>query len=327
MRNGNRVGGEDEAGANGVGSATEGRDALTGIRAGRLGGLLQDLLRVHGRRRTAELLDMSERTLQRVEASGQLSEQLCRALEKHEAELPGSGALPPLPPLAMETAAALVGLTRRVDKLETLEDSRSRDLRDVHAALEDLRQRVAGLEQEDRSEQAEQGDRGGDAWRTTRTDAPVGASTRTAGTAGHPHRLHPPYHPLRPEHPELVTVEAVPEEERVYGEAMTVITAWRRARRRRQAASTGLDKPGRLIRPDKLDLLKADERLLELELVLVGEHGLTVPPADRPWDGLRRQTELRVTREALVRVRRQRRWAWLRHWVLRLLTLGLCGRG
>lgn len=71
--------------------------------------------------------------------------------------------------------------------------------------------------------------------------------------------------------------------------------------------------------------LKAEERLLELELTLVGEHGLTLPPADRPWDGIRRQSELRLLDQAIGRVRRDRRRAQLAHWSLRLLTLGLWG--
>ena len=74
-----------------------------------------------------------------------------------------------------------------------------------------------------------------------------------------------------------------------------------------------------------LERLRADERLLELELELVGEHGLTLPPADRPWDGIRRQSELRLLDQALRRVRRDRRRAQLLHWGLRLLTLGLWG--
>ncbi|MCY3786448.1 MAG: hypothetical protein OXG47_06955 [bacterium] len=67
-------------------------------RAGRLCGLLQDLLRIHGRCRTAELLGLCERTLQRLQgveraaAGEQLSEQFLRALEDYEAKQAGPGA-------------------------------------------------------------------------------------------------------------------------------------------------------------------------------------------------------------------------------------------
>lgn len=116
---------------------------------------------------------------------------------------------------------------------------------------------------------------------------------------------------------ELVTVEAEAEEERFYRAAMEVVAEWRLARlpREQAAASTG----------SRLERLQADERLLELELDLVGAHGPTLPTADRPWDGIRRQSELRVLDQAIGRVRRDRRRAQLAHSSLRLLTLGLWG--
>ena len=58
--------------------------------------------------------------------------------------------------------------------------------------------------------------------------------------------------------------------------------------------------------------------------MLVGEHGLTRPPADRPSDGILRQSELRLLDRAPQRVRRERRWAQLQHWCLRLVPWG-CG--
>lgn len=107
--------------------------------------------------------------------------------------------------------------------------------------------------------------------------------------------------------PELIT------EEQVNGGAATPIAEGRLSRRIQERAASALER------------LRADERLLELELLLVGAHGLTLPPADRPWDGIRRQSELRLLDQALGRVRRERRRAQLVHWSLRLLTLGLWG--
>ena len=302
MSDGQQLGGEDAVGANGAGSAVRCGDAAPGDRAGRLGGLLQDLLRTHGRRRTAELLGLSERTLQRaeqVEAGEQLSEQFLRALEDYEGKLPGSGT----PPTSgLETAAELADLRRRVHRVERVLPEDIGDLPGavdrLAASVEQLQQQVAALQQS--TESAEGGEVG-------RQAASVGASAH-ASTGGDTARL-----PLRP-YPQLDTAESEPGEQLVYRDATAAITEWRRVKRSRVAAST------------TLDVLKADERLLELELVLVGEHGLTLPPAERPWDGLRRQSELRVLRQALGRKRRQRRWAQLRHWVWRLLTLGLWGR-
>ncbi|MDE2968453.1 MAG: hypothetical protein OXS30_13325 [Chloroflexota bacterium] len=305
-----RAGEEDVAGAGGVGSALGGGEAAAGDRAGQLGGLLQDLLRTHGRRRTAELLGLSERTLQRVrrlqgvervEAGEQLSEQFLRAPEDYEAKQSGPGALSPLSPLSplsMETAAELAQLRRRLDRLE---QALPENIGDLPGAVERLASTVEELQQ-----QVTAHCRGGEVERPV---ASVGAAAGIKTTDS----------PLR-QYPELVTIEAEPGERRFYGQAMPTVSAWRRARVRRGQASNTLTTLNRL------DTLRADERLLELELELVGEHGLTLPPAGRPWDGPRRQTELRVTREALRRVRRDRRRAQVVHWMLRLLTLGLWGR-
>ncbi|MYB23044.1 MAG: hypothetical protein F4Y29_11055 [Chloroflexi bacterium] len=302
MSDGQQPGGEDAARANGVRSASLGGEPAAGDRAGRLGGLLQDLLRTHGRRRTAELLGLSERTLQRLqgvermegsEAGEQLSEQFLRALEDYEAKQSGPEALP------TETAAELAQLRRRMDRLE---HAVPEDIGDLPGAVERLASTVEQLQQQVTALQQGGGDEDTVASVESVGEVTRATSIRTADS------------PLR-QYPELVTVEAEPGERRFYGESMPTVAAWRRARVRREQATTTLDR------------LLTDERLLELELELVGQHRLTLPPAERPWDGLRRQTELRVTREALRRVRRDRRRAWLRHWGLRLLTLGLWGRG
>ena len=308
-----------------------------GPRAGRLGALLQDLLAAHGRQRTAELLGVSERTLRRAlgEGEGQhedkgdgearLTEPLSRALQRYEdkhegrneAELPGSGALP------LETAYELAALKRRVDKLEQLERAVTEDLPEVRealarleASLEELRQHIGEAGQQIGQQVGQQVgqtaalERGGAAGRPAGS---VGASVPTRSnsrTTAAPHRRYP----------ELVTVEAEPEEERFYGAAMEVVAEWRQARLRREEVEAAAGKTA-----GTLDRLRADERLLQLELELVGAHGLTLPPADRPWDGIRRQSELRVLDQALQQVRRERRRAQLRHWGLRLLTLGLWG--
>ena len=332
---------EQEAGPNG---GVEGADPGPGPgpRAGRLGSLLQDLLAAHGRQRTAELLGVSERTLSRATQQGggagdgeaRLTEPLSRALQRyedkhqdeygHEAELPGAGALP------LQTAYELAALRRRVDKLERLKRAVTEDLPEVRealtrleASLEELRQHIGKAGQQvGQGGQTAALERGGAAGRPAGS---VGASaptaSRSSSTASRSRIRTTPASHRR--YPELVTVEAEPEEERFYGAAMEVVAEWRLARLRHEheqaEAATGKT-------ASTLDRLRADERLLQLELELVGAHGLTLPPADRPWDGIRRQSELRVLDQALQQVRRERRRAQVRHWGLRLLTLGLWGR-
>lgn len=291
-----------EGGAGGAtpGSPQDGGALAAGPRAERLGGLLQDLLASRGRFRTAQLLGVSERTLQRAEAEGRLTEQLCRALERYEAGLlesaaqsaDGVDAVDAVD--AVDTAQELARLRRRLDKLERVQQAVSDGLPEVpnlpeapdalarlEASVGELERRVAALEQ------------GGDGGDGGRPAGLAGASVQagSASVRAAPHRRYPDY----PNYPELVMVEAEPEEERFYGAAMETITQWRQARLRREEVATPMG--------SALERLRADERLLELELALVGEHGLTLPPADRPWDGIRRQSELRVLREALTRVR------------------------
>ncbi len=317
---------EQEAGTNGGGEGAE-PEGGAGPRAGRLGGLLQDLLAAHGRQRTAELLGVSERTLSRAtqggegEGNARLTEPLSRALQryedKHEAEMLESGAQ------AVDTvdnAQQLAALKRRVDKLERLERTERLEQleRAVTEDLPEVREALARLEAslEELRQQAGKGantQQGGDAGRPA-ASVPTKSTGSSSRTTAVPHRRYPDY----PKHPELVTVEAEPEEERFYGAAMEAVTEWRQARRRREQAEAEAT-------VNILDRLRADERLLQLELELVGGHGLTLPPADRPWDGIRRQSELRVLDQALQQVRRERRRAQLRHWGVRLLTLGLWG--
>lgn len=98
---------------------------------------------------------------------------------------------------------------------------------------------------------------------------------------------------------DLVTADAEPGEELVCGDAATaVIVQWREAR----------DAVGDC--RDALDRLDARERVLELEIDLIEQHELTLPPATYPWDRrqeVRRRTEyldgLRVARNRL-RLRR-----------------------
>ena len=73
-------------------------------------------------------------------------------------------------------------------------------------------------------------------------------------------------------YPQLVTLEAEPDEDLVYGDATPVIVGWRRVRAEFLKTRTTLDRT------------EVQEPMLELEIALVGEHGLTLPPASFPWD-------------------------------------------
>lgn len=94
-------------------------------------------------------------------------------------------------------------------------------------------------------------------------------------------------------HPQLVALEPASDDPEVYGAALPVVAAWRRALR-------ALDEA-----PHRRGWLNARERQLRLEVQLIDDRRLTLPPADAPWDNVRRATELRLRLSSLDRVRLQ----------------------
>ena len=141
---------------------------------------------------------------------------------------------------------------------------------------------------------------------------PAGAGT-AAGTAkaqpGNPAQVERPVvEQSRRKYPDLVTAEAEPGEELVYGDAATaVIVQWREAQDAFAAAK------------DALDVLNARQRRVELEIELIQEHELTLPPATRPWDWGDRRQEVRRRNALLDQTIVDRKMLKLR----RFLTLGL----
>ena len=143
------------------------------------------------------------------------------------------------------------------------------------------------------------GDAEGAGWSETRAAPPV-AGLRSSRRAR-----------LRRLDPEIVTVEPAEDDVEVYGAAWPLVEEWR-------ALRAGHPNQGR-----SLSWLVAEERQLTLELAMLEEHGLTLPPETQPLRGFGRKgqtswrwTALHDTRRAL---RRRRLWRWVR----RVCTLGL----
>ena len=113
----------------------------------------------------------------------------------------------------------------------------------------------------------------------------------------------------------LVAVDPCPDDAEFYGSALPVVAEWRRTLR-------ALEEP-----PNALTCLQLEERLLRLEVQLVDDHWLTLPPADGPWDRVRRETEVQLRLERLREVRRERLWAEPLHWLGRFVNLRRWGRG
>ncbi len=112
----------------------------------------------------------------------------------------------------------------------------------------------------------------------------------------------------RPAPVHVVTEEAGPGDEDAYGAAWPLVEEWR-------AVQAGHSPQGRGV-----DWLRDEERLRELEIALIAEHELALPPERYRWDGFTRRAQLRWRERTLRRVRGERRRA---QWRRRLLTLGL----
>ncbi|MCY4617241.1 MAG: hypothetical protein OXD50_01620 [Chloroflexi bacterium] len=256
----------------------------------------QDAVRQAGAGRLGALLQDLTHTHGRVQAAELLGvnyRTLARSLE--------SGELTATMQQALERYEGELPGDGDVPDVVTTDDTQDGN-RDDDDELELLRQEVAAL-------------RGEVAQAVGRFDEQLDRLERGAAGQSQAASAPPQPDPSRARfHPQVVTAEPGEDEERVYRGALPLLAEWRAMRERMAGAAY------------TLDYLKAEERLLELEIELAGEHRLTLPPDSYPWDGIRRHAELRLRHRVLLRVRRERRWTWLLNWSARLLTLGLWGR-
>ena len=258
--------------------------SLEVLRHIRLMALLRDMIDAEGGAKTARTLGVSYRTVSRTIDSGRLTARMSASLERHL--LLGGGSA------AAQQRRQVEALERRVSELE-----------------EELRVRIEAIEggnEATREEQAKvvrQLERRLAALESGR-DSPPGPVPEPAKRRVAPSR---PY-------PQLVTLEPEPDEELVYGDAVEVVVEWRRARADSDAAAESGSA-----------LLKAVARVrvLELEIELVEERELTLPPATYPWDGFDRREQVWRRRQSLRRARTARARAELRRRLRRVLTFGL----
>ena len=118
----------------------------------------------------------------------------------------------------------------------------------------------------------------------------------------------------RRRHPDLVTKDPADDDEEVYGAAWELVDEWRRLWEGHPAQGKGLAWVSRR------------ERILVLEISMLEDHGLTLPPETEPLRGLDRGAQLNWRTKALVDMRKRRaRLALLRR-LRRVLTFGLWWR-
>jgi hypothetical protein len=119
---------------------------------------------------------------------------------------------------------------------------------------------------------------------------------------------------LRREFPDLVTREPAEDDEEVFGDAWPLVQEWRGLKATHPNEDRGLD------------WLLTEERFLAVELALLEDHGLILPPETYPLKGLDRSGQVNWRRRALEDTQRVRKRRELLLRLRRLLTLG-CGVG
>ncbi len=263
--------------------AADGTPGLESVLELRLMALLTDLVREHGMIGAGELLGVSRKTMWRARSSGKLPPSLFSALERLARQENDTAA-----------AAQMVrteGLERRVVELEgKLEEG----LRQVHAARTAIEEQGEGAaegfarqlgEVERRLAQAETALREG---RMAPRDRGVTAEVRHG----------------------VIALEPGPDGDETHGAAAPLVAEWRRL------YGGGVDEG------DRVERAMAEERMRGLEIELIEDHGLTLPPAAYPWTEGERRSEVRLRRMTLERVRGERIRAEWRRRIRRWLTLG-----
>ncbi len=267
------------------------------LRRLRLNELLRDLVRERGRMEAAALMGVNYKTLVRAEESGRLTGRMMHALER--LQLSGDA------PTEAAQRERVGELERRVGLLEASLAALADELR---AGPGEPREAVRGKTRKREESPRRAPERSREPQAALPTPAPAGPAPAVSGLQPRkPGALRRPF-------PDVVTEQPADDDAEVYGEAWPLVDEWRLLR-------AGHPHDGKGVR-----WLETDERILTLELSMLEEHGLTLPPETQPLRGFARKGQTRWRKTALYDTQRALAWARLRRWVRRVLTLGLWWR-
>ena len=260
----------------------------------RLRALLHDLVRKKGRIEAAKELGLDPRTVGACMDGEGMSWRVREALEMGLQEGAGSA--------AARQRKRNDALERRMEK--ELHEGLDAVMGEIGKLRDDQEQKWESLERRLARRETPRKSATGPAEAPGATgDAPEEAPSvaKPSAKAKFPKRLYP----------ELVTKEPAPDDEEVYGAAWLLIKEWRRLWKTHTGVGKGLA------------WLETEERVRELEVTMLEEHGLTLPPEKQPLHGLWRSTQLNWRKETLHEVRRAVAW---RHLLRKVLTCGLWRR-
>lgn len=260
----------------------------------RLMALLGDLVRDMGIMQAAVALGVDRKTVWRGLSAGRLSPRLADAMER----------------LLLEEGVA--DSARQLERIKALEGSVEELTGDVNALREEMREETKAV----RGEIDALEDRGTHG--VSKPDSQlVGLDvlrrratgvTARAGLAKV--RQRSAMIENRREYPSLVTREPADDDEEVYGEAWPLVDEWRTLELRREVGT-------------KLDRARTRERIMELEIAMIDEQGLTLPPATSPIHPSERRSHLDWRKRALDDLWRERTKLELLSSARRVLTFGL----
>ena len=267
---------------------------LEGLHELRLKVLLRDVVEQKGRMDAAKILRVNYKSLAAALHSGKLTPRLCDALER----------LLMIRELAAleEVRESVRGLAKQVKEVERLE-------LDLQGVVKELRQEIGDEIGSVTKKQALEFERL--STRLSRLEAP--RDPRPAPTLKGTDRTWPRgsqrSESFRDTDSTLVTIEQQAGDEAVFGDAWPSVREWRRLR------------ASHPFKGSSVDWLEREIKLRELEIVLIEEHELTLPPETYPWDSLGRKTQVEWRVRTLVRLSKERFRAGIRRWILRKLTL------
>ena len=250
--------------------------------------LLDELVRDKGVMRAARELDVNYRTISAALESGRLSRRMRLALDR--ALLAGAGS--PAKEQGErndELAGRLEAVEGRVEEVGRVSGHGLATVQGEVGELRDAQERST-RRIEGRLAKVEGG--GG----APASSAPAGQLRRS------PDRT-------RRDFPDLATLDPA-DDEQVFGDAWPLIQEWRELKETHPDRGKGLD------------WLRREERLLTVELALLEEHGLTLPPETFPLRGLDRGGQVNWRRKALEDTRRVRKRREFLLGLGKVLTLG-----
>lgn len=255
--------------------------------------LLDALVNDRGPTGAAEALGVNYRTVSRCRQSRRVTRRMRQVLQEfRDSQVAGddglgAGVSDGVEDGAGESQHELVATLKR-------ENRELRETVEVQAVeLEALRRRVAGLEE--------------------RTEPPAGDDA-VGGEQTQSEEWRPPRRRPGILDAGVVTLEEQPDEAHAFGPAAPLVAEWRRLRLVGQASGS------------RVDRAVARVRRWELEVEMLGEFRLTLPPETDPLDESRRKDHVRWRQEALVEARRELGRAKRARLLRRVLTLDLWRR-